>query len=387
MAEESPGYAIGIDVTSYLASRTGVGVCVGKLVKALLAVPGNDRIKLCAVSARREALSTLRRGFPDSEIRVKRLPVRFLTPLVDRSPWIKIESIFGNTDIFHASPLLVPAGKKAAIVVTVWDLTPIRFPEFHLSSNLYTASQLARRLDRADLVIVPSFNTKNDIEDLAIARRDRIRVIPLAADERFRPVQKASDGTLGKYGLECEYILNVGAIEPRKNLPRLFQAFRLLKDRHRIAHKLVVVGPKGWKHEEVFQAVHSLGLTDMVIFTGFVSTETLNSLYNHATLLVYPSLYEGFGLPPLEAMAAGCPVAVSKSSSLPEVVGNAGVYFNPLEVEDIANAIHKVLDTSEFRTQLIESGIAQSRAFSWEKTAEATRQVYREAVDLRSNAP
>lgn len=254
----------------------------------------------------------------DRTVRVNHLPLRFLSPVVDKSPWLKLETLFGNdADVFHASPFLIPASKKTAMVVTVYDLTPIRFPEFHLRSNLFTIRQLRRRLERVDMVMVPSESTGKDLEEFGLVPRQKVRVIPLAADACFGPVEQVNREILAKLGVGCEYLLNVGTLEPRKNLPRLLEAFRLLKDRHRIPHKLVVAGPRGWKDEEVFQSVRRLNLTDAVVLTGFVSDDTLNLLYNHAALLVYPSLYEGFGLPPLEAMAAGCPVAVSRTSSLP----------------------------------------------------------------------
>jgi len=384
--EESAASIIAIDVTSYLASRTGVGVCVGELVSALLAIPGEDRFRLCALSMRGGAAAKLSQRFPAVEICVKPLPMRVLTPLADRCSWLHAEALFGDAHVFHAGPLLVQAGKRAAVVVTVYDLTPIRFPEFHVRSNLFTIQELRRRLDRADLVMVPSSSTAKDLEDLGLVPQQKVRVVPLGVDGCFKPVASENRGMLARFGLDCEYILNVGAIEPRKNLPRLLQAFRILKDRHRISHKLAVAGPRGWKDEEILQSVQQLKLSDSVVFTGYVSDEMLNLLYNHAALLVYPSLYEGFGLPPLEAMAAGCPVAVSNISSLPEVVGDAGVYFDPLAVEDIARAIYQILGSSELRAVLAKSGEIQSRRFSWSKTAEATLRIYREAREIRKLA-
>lgn len=380
------GYTVAIDVTSYLASRTGVGVCVAGLVSALLEDAGEDSFKLCAVSARRAAFAELRRRFPYNEIRVRHFPLRFLSPMVDRIAWLDVETVFGASDVFHASPFLVPAGRKTAVVVTVYDLTPIRFPEFHLPSNLFTTEQLRRRLGRADLVMVPSVSTSKDLENFELVRPDKVRVIPLAVDKCFRPIDQGYDGTLAKLGLDPGYILNVGALEPRKNLPRLFQAFRILKDRHRISSKLVVAGPRGWKDEDVFESVQALNLSDSVVFTGYVSDEVLNLLYNHAALMVYPSLYEGFGLPPLEAMAAGCPVAVSNTSSLAEVVGDAGVFFDPLEVDEMALAIHRVLDSPELSAKLTELGGIRSRQYGWDKTADATRQVYKEASEIKRRA-
>jgi glycosyltransferase involved in cell wall biosynthesis len=377
------GYNIAIDVTSYLASRTGVGVCVAELMSALLASAGEDKFILCAVSARRNTSILLKQRFPNSEIRVRHVPIRMLSPLVDKSDWPNVETIFGRADVFHASPFLVPASKETAVVTTVYDLTPIRFPEFHLPSNLFTAEQLRRRLDRVHLIIVPSTNTGRDLQDLGLVSSNRVRVIPLAAENCFKRIDRERVEALSKLGLSPGYILNVGALEPRKNLPRLFEAYRILKDRYRITHKLVIVGPRGWKDLNVFDSVHRLDLADSVVFMGYVSNEVLNLLYNHAELLVYPSLYEGFGLPPLEAMAAGCPVAVSKTSSLPEVVGDAGVYFDPLDVEEMAHAIFGILDSHELRAKLIELGMARSLQFSWSKTATETHQAYREAVEIK----
>ncbi len=381
--EQRRGRTIAIDATSLLASRTGVGICVAELVSALLRSFGEDKFVLRAVSARRGAFATLSRRFPHCQIRIRHLPLRLLSPVVDYTDGLSVEAIFGAADVFHASLFLVPASRKTATVVTVYDLTPIRFPEFHLRSNLFTISQLRHRLDRADLVIVPSASTSSDLQVHGLVTPHKVRVIPLGVGECFKPMYQRCPERVAKLGLDSEYILNVGALEPRKNLPRLFQAFRSLKDRHRIPHKLVVVGPKGWKYEEVFESVRRLDLSDSVIFMGYVTDETLNLLYNHAALLVYPSLYEGFGLPPLEAMTAGCPVAVSHTSSLPEVVGDAGVYFDPLEVDSIAQAIHRILDSIELRRRLAELGRIRSRQYSWDKTAEATRQVYMEACEIK----
>ena len=374
---------VAIDVTSYLASNTGVGVTVGGLVNALISASGADKLKLCAVSIKRNAASLLKKRFPHSSVCVRPFPLKLLAPMVDLSNLLKAEIIFQDADVFHAGAFLVPASKKTAIVATIHDVTPILFPRFHLPSNLYTARQLTRRCERADLVIVPSHSTRKDLEHFGIVPPQKVRVIPLAADGSFRPSLERPSKLLPDLDVDCSYLLTVGTLEPRKNLPRLFEAFRLLKDRYHIPHKLVVAGPGGWKNQDVFQGVRRLKLTDAIVLAGYVPREVLVSLYRHAAMLVYPSLYEGFGLPPLEAMASGCPVAVSSTSSLPEVVGEAGVYFNPMDVEDIAQAIYQILKSSDLRERLVNLGIMQSGKFSWRKTAEATRGVYAEAYELR----
>ena len=373
---------VAIDATPCLASSTGVGEYVRNLVDAIAAVR-HGFPRLWAASIRKGAAGALRTRFPGLPVRVTHLPMKLLGPLTDRISWPGLETLLGNADVFHAGPLLVPASRTTAIVSTVYDLTPLRFPDFHLPGNRFTARQLSRRLERAELVIVPSASTARDLRHFEIVREQKVRMIPLAASRFFSPGDTEDLAAISGLGLEKAYILNAGALEPRKNLPRLFEAFKLLKDRHRIPHKLVVAGPRGWKDREIFESVQRLRLAESVILAGYVSRETLRLLYSRAALFVYPSLYEGFGLPPLEAMACGCPVAVSNVSSLPEVVGEAGVYFDPMEVEDIARAIMRILDSSALRAELVESGMIRSGQFSWAKVADSTRAVYREAQQLR----
>ena len=373
---------VALDVTSYLASRTGVGVAVGELARALVALAerdGRDTFRFCALSTSAAAAGRLRQAFGSerAEVRARRLPVRLVAPLVDRSPWPDCEALFGPADVFHTGPLLVPASRGAALVVTVYDLTPIRYPEFHIASNSFDRARLRRRLERAARIIVPSSSTRDDLEQLVGVARDRVRVVPLGVRPQPRP--PASGPVVPELGLDREYILAVGSLEPRKNLTRLVRAFGLLKQRRRLPHLLVLVGPKGWMEDPLHRAVEELELSAEVRFTGFVSGETLAALYGNAALLVYPSLYEGFGLPPLEAMAAGCPVAVSRAGSLPEVVGDAGVYFDPTDAQDISRAILDVLESNDLRRALVGRGYARSRLFSWEATAEATRRIYAEA--------
>jgi len=377
-------------VTSYLASRTGVGVCVGGLVHALLEeTQGREdwHFRLCALSLHRHVVSELRDSFsfPGTEVRHVPIPVRVAVPLADRFPALRMESLFGDAHVFHAGSLWVPASRRAAVVVTLLDLTPIRFPQYHLASNRFTLEQLKRRLSRSNAVIVPSKSTAGDLRSYSLVAEEKVRVIPLGLNPVFRPIKGRRDLLRG-HGLDGEFILTVGSIEPRKNLARLLQAFSLLKKRHHIPHKLAIAGPQGWMQEDVPRIISELKLDNEVVFTGFVPDEILNVLYNEAALLVYPSIYEGFGLPPLEAMAAGCPVAVSRVSSLPEVVGEAGWYFDPLEVEEIARTVLNVLESDDSRLRLSELGRRRSAEFSWRRTAGATLAVYKELLGLETTA-
>jgi glycosyltransferase involved in cell wall biosynthesis len=349
---------------------------------------GSDTFRLCAVSAHRDSLPRLHRTFPNQKVnfRVRRLPMRLAQPLADFFPLLSIEALFGPMDVFHANHLMVPAPRRTATLMSVYDLTPLRFPRFHLASNRFTARQLRRWTDRADRVIVNSRATSQDLQDFAGVDATRIRVVPLGVRDCFRKlrVEEDADGLLGRLGLERDYILAVGALEPRKNLPRLLKAFHILRENYRVPHVLALVGPQGWNSDEILEAIRELRLEQTVRVTGFVEDRMLNILYNRACVLVYPTLYEGFGLPPLEAMAAGCPVAVSNSSSMPEVVGDSGLYFDPEEPEAIASAVYRILDSSELRRRLVQSGLQRAQDFAWQKSAERVLAVYGEAREEKS---
>ena len=321
---------------------------------------------------------------PD-RLRVRRIPAGAAVFAADHLPGFRCERLFGGCSLFHSGPFFVPRMRAGALVTTVYDLTPVRFPEYHLRSNLFTARSLKRRLDRADLVVVPSKSTAEDLRSLIGIPGEKVRIVPLGVSGTFRPVPCSGRELPERLGLRDEFILAVGAVEPRKNLAGLLEAFRVLKTRHGIPHQLVIAGPAGWGEGAVKRAVVRLSLAEDVVFTGFVGDGELNELYNRAALLAYPSLYEGFGLPPLEAMAAGCPVAVSQTSSLPEVVGDAGRYFDPRDPEAIAGIVARILSSSGLRSELAGRGLERSRAFSWERAAEMTRGIYEEALVARAN--
>jgi glycosyltransferase involved in cell wall biosynthesis len=208
-------------------------------------------------------------------------------------------------------------------------------------------------------------------------------VVPLAAGRQFRPVEAAEAGpVLEKYGVERPYILYVGALESRKNLPRLLEAYARLR-KWSARWKLVIVGARKWKFTPIFEAVQRLGLEPHVHFTDYVADEDLPALYRGAELFAFPSLYEGFGLPVLEAMACGTPVVTSNRSSLPEVAGDAALLVDPLDVEAIAGAMQRVLADEALAAGLREIGLARAAQFTWERTARETVAVYKKAIDGR----
>ena len=269
-------------------------------------------------------------------------------------------------------------------VITIHDLTPILFPEMHTrDTNITWERSLKLIKNRTDIIISDSISTKNDCIKLLNIPEKRIRVIPLAADERYRPIKKKEliiQEIKNRYNIQYPFILFVGTLEKRKNVPTLIKAFYKLK-KSQIEHKLVIVGGKGWKYNQIFDLIEELKLQKDVIFTDYVSDEDLVKLYNTADIFVYPSLYEGFGLPPLEAMACGCPVITSNTSSLPEVVGDAGIMINPMDIDSLTTSMLKILTNPELKEEMGKKSLERAKMFSWKEAARETWKLYEDILD------
>jgi glycosyltransferase involved in cell wall biosynthesis len=268
---------------------------------------------------------------------------------------------------------------SAKRILTIHDLTPLLFPQTHSKFVVFLHRYLLPRASKnADKIIAASVNTKRDIIKHLKVPEDKIEVIYYGRDERFIVLsEKEVEEARAKYDLPQRYILSVCTLEPRKNMPTLIKAYHKLRGKG-IEHKLVVVGAKGWKYSRIFQTVRELGLENDITFLGYVSNQDLPGIYNLADLFVFPSLYEGFGLPPLEAMACGCPVITSNTSSLPEVVGDAAIMTDPYNVDEIANAMYEVLTNQALRKEMLEKGLNRAKTFSWDKAARETMKVYNE---------
>ena len=212
---------------------------------------------------------------------------------------------------------------------------------------------------------------------------DKVYAIPLAAGGNFRPIADRAkiEWICSRYGLRARgFILYVGVLEPRKNVPILLRAYRDLIDRG-IQEQLAIVGKKGWMFEDIFATVQALKLEDRVVFTGYVTDENLPYLYNGARLFVYPSLYEGFCLPVLEAMACGIPVITSNISSMPEIIGDAGLLIDPHDPDQLVQAIQQLIADDDLNHSLRERGLQRAAQYSWERTARETLQVYSEVCE------
>jgi glycosyltransferase involved in cell wall biosynthesis len=284
--------------------------------------------------------------------------------------------ILDTVDVVHTPTFLVPPRRKTPLVVTVLDLSVVLFPNHHGRWwRTLAAAGLRRAVREADALIAISKHTADDLVRVTGVDARRIHVIPLAADSRFAPVVDSS--VPPRYGIEYPYLLYVGTLEPRKNLDVLLHAFA------RLDHpdlQLVLAGPKGWMFEEIFALVDRLGLTSRVVFPGFVADADLPALMNSAAAFVYPSEYEGFGLPVLEAMSCGVPVVTTNVSSLPEVTGNAALLVPPRDVDALCRVLRCLLTEQHLRDEMREKGLERASAFSWVRTAQATAEVYENVV-------
>ena len=302
------------------------------------------------------------------------------------SPSLPISS---SLHLFHATEHLLPRFKKTKSVFTLHDLIFKFFPQHHLPRNrIFLSLAMPLFLRRADAIICVSEHTQRDAIKLYQIDEAKTRVIYEGVHPRFKPVtdvqvlQRAKE----RYNLPDKFILAVGTIEPRKNLITLFEAFKsLIANSQWPDLAVIVVGKQGWLFEETFRAVHERGLTGRVKFPGFVADEDLPAVYSLAKAFAFPSVYEGFGFPPLEAMACGTPVVCSNASSLPELVGQAAILVSPSDADAWAMALNRVLTDRGLAQDLRGRGPHQAAKYSWDKAATETRYVY-DSVAARISA-
>jgi len=310
------------------------------------------------------------------------------TPVCPQSTWLRI--IWGlplrlrqaRLDLVHvcfAPPLVSPV----PTVVTVHDLCPFVHPKFLPPSiTLRLRFLLARAIRSSTRIIAVSEATKQDIAKVCGVEPRRIEVIHLGVDAHFQPGigRCRIESVLRRYRLPDNYLLYVGRVEPRKNLSKLFEAYRILKEGRKLSHKLVVVGKiEPWGKKSLALG-RQLGLGNDIVLPGYVAEADLPAIYNGAAAFIFPSLFEGFGLPPLEAMACGVPVIASHIPAHAEMLGEAALFFDPNDAEGLAATINRVLKDDDLREELRAEGLSRVLSFTWEETARRTLEVYRSVV-------
>lgn len=279
-------------------------------------------------------------------------------------------------DVLHSPDFIPPRRRGWRSVITVHDLAYLRMPGLLTGPSRRFYGSIRRAVDEADAIIAVSQATAEDLVQLTGARREKIHVVHEAPDATLSPLPRedAAADVQQRFGIDGPYVLFVGTLEPRKNIPSLVQAFSQLRKDFSV--RLVLAGRNGWLSDNIFAAVREQALTDGVIFLEDFDASDLRSLYSGAEVLALPSLYEGFGLPAVEAMACGTPVVVANTGALPEVVGDAGVLIRPDDPTDIAQGLGWVLGNPRFRELLSQKGLQRAASFSWKRAASETLAVY-----------
>lgn len=371
---------IGINGLLMSGAKTGIGNYMHNLLKALAKVDTTNSYKIFTA-----AQGEIQDCFAGNQ-----LPIAVKLP--GKGSWARIlweqtmlphQMDAHQIDLMHFADYALPVlYKTRPWIISVHDLAYRIYPETFSRGKLWTKLALVKpSLHKAAKIITGSENTKQDIMKFYGIPPEQIAVTTYGVDlERFNPLSVSQVQTgLERYGLEPGYILFIGTLEPRKNIISVIRAYHHLRS-NGCQQKLVIGGGNGWLYSDIFKQVEELKLVEDIIFTGYLPDADLPLLYNGAGVFVYPSLYEGFGLPPLEAMACGTPVVTSNVSSLPEVVGTAGLMVPPLDAMAIAEAIGRVLTDHQFADQLSIQGIQRAQDFSWEKTALQTLAVYQEVL-------
>lgn len=362
-----------------LGPRSGVGNYVFQNFRAMLRKPGNWD---CTFFYGLEWSSRLKDQPVEPYLSARRMVRRLGKAYpVYRSTLDMLFSIgrrFRKFDLYHETNY-VPMPFDGPSIVTVYDLSFIRFPETHPPERVrYLERYFISRLPQVTHIITISEAMKTEISKMLSVPLERISVTPLAVNDSFtRTVPEVVEPLLRRYGLKSGgYILSVGTLEPRKNLPTLLQAYSTLSVGIRAKYPLLLVGATGWLMEKLDDQIGRLGIRENVIKAGYVPEKELPALYSGALMFVYPSLYEGFGLPPLEAMASGAPVIASDVSSIPEVVGDASIRIDPQDPDSLASAMTRLIEEPDLRRQLRNRGFERAALFSWPRCAEMTLEIY-----------
>jgi len=365
---------IGIDARILGYRRAGIGQYTYRLVEALAEIDQDDEFII--FQSRRDGKEIVQH--PNFHRQT------LYTPSHHRlEQWVlPLELWRHQLDLLHSPDFIPPFHRRHASVITVHDLGFLHFPHFVTQDSAQHYGLIDQAVRRTDHIIAVSGSTKTDIINLLGVDERKITVIHEATTPDYHPrvtpdEMAAVSEVCERYGLHRPFILFVSTIEPRKNLPTLLRAFRRLRDEYRVGVELVVVGERGWLSEDVFTLTTELQLTEAAKFLGRVPAHDLPLLYNAAMVHVHPSFYEGFGLTPLEAMSSGTPTIVSNVSSLPEVVGDAGLLVAPDDVAEWTVAIWRLLTDSALRETMIEKGLKRAATFSWEKAAQQHLSIYR----------
>lgn len=376
---------IGIDVTSALTQDAGIGRYTRELVKAIVVNNNEDEFTLFSAKLPQDRLVEM--SMPSSKnVRYKQIPLteKWLYRLWYRLKVpISVQNFTGPLDLFHSPDfVLPPISRKIPTLLTVHDLSFVHYPETFTSALVTYLNRIVPwSIKRATHILADSLSTKEDLVRYWNVPEDKVTVLYSGVGDQFKPVTdpKSIKRVRKKYGLGNDpYFLAVGTLQPRKNYRMLIRAFRPVTER--FPHKLLIAGGKGWMHDEILDEVKNQELEQRVHVLGFVEEADLPALYSAATIFAFPSLYEGFGLPILEAMACGVPVMAADASCVPEVVGDAGVLLPASDASSWSKAMIEIIEDMSRRTKLVGAGFLRAREFTWSRSARELVAIYNQLL-------
>jgi glycosyltransferase involved in cell wall biosynthesis len=374
-------FSIAADL-SCLASRpiTGVGYYTGHLFDALLRTSPRLDLRVFACAARPLPEEVYGFGARASRFSAQRIPTRLKNELWTRVEWPPMSWLLGETDIVHGGFHLLPPSRRAKRMVTVFDLAGMRRSAIHEDASLALHRKLlTHAVPRADGVVAISQSCRADVIELLNADPAKVHVVPggVMLEEFSDPLDepRLADARL-RHGIDVPYWIHLGTLEPRKNLKRLVEAYARLRARHEVP-RLVLAGGEGWMFGPVLETIARHGLEKEVIRTGYLPREDAVALLRGAQGCVYPSLYEGFGLPVLEAMAARVPVLTSNVSSLPEVIGDTGILVEPEDDESLDAGLEQLLLDRGTEAARVEAAWNRAQGMTWDHSAQALMAAYR----------
>lgn len=371
--------AIAIDYTPAYEQGGGIGRYVRELVRALAALDSATDYRLFVAGASPAQLPAP--PAPNFSWRPSRITPAWYARLWHRARLpFPVEAVTGRVRLFHATDFVLPPTLPGTrTLLTVHDLSFVRVPEAASPSlKAYLDKVVPRSVRRADHVLADSEATKRDLVELYNTPADKVTVLLSGVDARFARIEEPSalEQVRARYHIpKTPYVFAVGTVQPRKNYGRLIEALaRLRAQSHDI--DLVIAGGRGWLEDPIYDTIRTTGMSDHVHFIGFADDADLPALYSGAACVATPSLYEGFGLPVLEAFACGTPVVTSNLSSLPEVAGDAALTITPTDLDQLTHTLERLLTDSELRATLIQRGFARARQFTWAASARHLRQIY-----------
>ena len=379
---------IGIDYTAAVRQGGGIGRYTRNLVRALAELDAENDYTLFVAGGWGEGdglgpwpVNFRVRSVPFSDRWVHLLWQRLRLP-------IPVQAVTGSLDLFHSPDFVLPPTGRTPALLTVHDLSFLRVPECYVPAfRRYLEGAVARATSQADHILADSESTKRDLEDLLEIEPQRVTVLYPGVEDRFQPIRTAEvlRAARERYALPEHFVLGLSTIQPRKNFAGLLEGYRrLVQSRSHdpaVADlQLVIAGGKGWMVEDALAALDEPGLRERVHLTGFFADKDLPALYNLAAVFAFPSWYEGFGLPVLEAMACGTPVVCADNSSLPEVAAGAALIVDAADTDALTEALYRVLCEDDLRTEMASAGLEKAKAFSWSRAARQLLAMYRSLV-------